>query len=375
MVYSFGFAIQTAQFERAAHPDSLCPRIAQQTVARALIENPDAKVDANVTVGDKAIYIGGQIRPDELLKESEIADIVRQEIFSVGYNGLFGYDVNGRQIIVDMSPQSPNINGTVVNGNAGDTLTKLGYATMETKERLPLEHILAKEMAHRLDHAFKEGSIYGLGPDGKINLAVRYGRGNAYAEIVVIAAQHTKDTEMGIFRRDIIDNIVIPTLGKLYDPSRTRIIIDGADQFQYGGPVVDRGVKGEKDASFMYGDRIGHTGGSAFGKDPTKVDFHAIVLARHIAKSLVENGVADEMTVKLMYAMGEENPPILDFAAQISDFEREGLKILVERNFPLARDEVIRELNLREPSLYPQTATHGFFGKADFPWEKVRTIK
>ena len=153
------------------------------------------------------------------------------------------------------------------------------------------------------------------------------------------------------------------------------MIINGAERFDFAGPVIDRGVKGKKDTSFTYGDRIGHTGGSAFGKDSTKVDFHGLVWGRYVSKNLVANNVASQVITKATYAIGQEEPLVIDFSAHDSELDKEGLVDLVTRNFPTARTKVLRELDLKQPWIYPETARVGFFGNKLFPWEQVKKLK
>ena len=309
-----GYRNNTAQIGRQAHPDVLTNIIAQRIVALGMSKDNYFRGDINSTLGNKVILVTGQMSSSNLPTESEMQSAVLDAIESAGYMRNGTYDPSQRQVLVDIDGQSPNISHSVGNGGAGDTVVKHGFATNTTKELLPLPHILAKEIAHRLDLAFRDYEIEGLGPDGKINVRIKHGNGNPeYASGVVVAAQHYHGTDLEEFRRNITDLIAVPALGRWYHPFETEIVINGAGLFEHAGPVTDRGAKGKKDADSTYGDSSRHTGGSSYGKDPTKVDFHALVSARHIAKSIVASGLAENIEVRLGYRIGGEQPWVLEF--------------------------------------------------------------
>lgn len=372
-----GYTSHTAQIGRHAHPDVLANMIAQRLVALAMSRDSYFRGDINTTLGNRIILVTGQISSLSPPTQSEMQSEVLETIKEAGYARNGTYNPLERQILIDIDGQSPNISHSVGNGGAGDTIVKHGFATSATKELLPLPSILAKGIAKRLDDVFRNYELEGLGPDGKINVRVRYSGGKPeYASGVVVAAQHYPGTDLESFREYIAHNVVIPALGRWHHPFETEIVINGAGLFEHAGPVTDRGAKGKKDADSTYGDSSRHTGGSSYGKDPTKVDLHALVSARHIAKSIVASRLAENIEVRLGYRIGGEQPWVLEFdtfgTGRLANGE---LEALVRRNFPLAPKEVIAELDLRQPWIYPLTATEHFFGDQRFPWENARILK
>ena len=94
-----------------------------------------------------------------------------------------------------------------------------------------------------------------------------------------------------------------------------------------------------------------------------------------LQKSLVAQGVVkDYIEVRLGYKIGSGKPMVLDFEASGSTLDRIGLDELVRKNFPLDRDDAVSELRLNDPNLVLLTATEGWFGNDQFPWEKIRTL-
>ena len=51
-----------------------------------------------------------------------------------------------------------------------------------------------------------------------------------------------------------------------------------------------------------------HGGGAFSGKDPSKVDRSSAYMLRHIAKSIVANGLAKKCQIQIAYAIGMDKP-------------------------------------------------------------------
>ncbi len=380
-----GYRIVTAQIGRQAHPDVLANRIAQQGVAEVLSRDPAARADLNVILGNK-VYFGGQIRSENPPEEDRLREIIIKTVKGVGYSEEWGYDISKVPIIIDVNSQSPNINNAVNNGGAGDTIRKCGFATSENEKFLPFPHLVARDIAYKLDRfpgysvrEMKKMESF-LGPDGKVNVAVAYEGGEPkYVSDLIVGAQHSKDINkkdldelISIITNDIVRYL---TVRNLYDSLKTKILVNGAGLFGYGGPIIDRGVKGKKDADHTYGDIVGHTGGSAYGKDGSKVDLHALLLARQIALSIVKSRLAKAVKVQLGYAIGQEEPYVLDFDTMgTSLIQSDELERTVKANFKLKPKEVIENLDLSNPEHYVPMAKY-FFGNASFPWEKAVELR
>ena len=115
-----------------------------------------------------------------------------------------------------------------------------------------------------------------------------------------------------------------------------------------------------------YGGFIPHGGGCFSGKDPTKVDRSAAYMARFAAKNIVANGLAKQCLVSVAYAIGRENPVMVEAL----DERGEGIPKEVIEKFDFRPTAIIERLGLRQP-IYLSTAAYGHFGKPDLPWEKI----
>jgi S-adenosylmethionine synthetase len=147
--------------------------------------------------------------------------------------------------------------------------------------------------------------------------------------------------------------------------------INPTGRFVVGGPHGDSGLTGRKIIVDTYGGWGRHGGGAFSGKDPTKVDRSAAYMARHIAKTVVAAGLAEECEVQLAYAIGVADP----VSVRIDSFGTgevpdDRIATLVREMFPLTPRGIINELQLRRP-IFRKTAAGGHFGRNDpeFTWE------
>jgi S-adenosylmethionine synthetase len=167
--------------------------------------------------------------------------------------------------------------------------------------------------------------------------------------------------------------VIGKTIPKNLLNSKTKYHINPTGRFVIGGPHGDTGLTGRKIIVDTYGGWGRHGGGAFSGKDPTKVDRSAAYMARHVAKTVVAAGLAEECEVQLAYAIGVAEPVsvrIDSYGTGLVPDER--IASLVREMFPLTPKGIIKELNLRRP-IYRKTAAGGHFGRnePDFTWEST----
>ena len=134
--------------------------------------------------------------------------------------------------------------------------------------------------------------------------------------------------------------------------------------------MADTGLTGRKLMVDTYGGLLPHGGGAFSGKDPTKVDRSAAYMARFAAKNLVAAGLAKECLVSVAYAIGRADP-LMVYAE--SD-EGHDISEVAKMNFDFRPRAIIERLDLRRP-LFRKTAAYGHFGRSDFPWEQISSLK
>ena len=361
------------------HPDKVCDQISDAVLDAVLAIDPMSRVACETFVGRGLVVVGGEITTKAML---DIDQIVRQTIKEIGYTRPeYAFDSASCAILNGIGRQSPDIAQGVDTGGAGDQGIMFGYACRETDELMPLPIMLAHKLVKKLAEVRKSGELSYLGPDGKSQVSVEYLDGRAVrVDTVVLSTQHGPEildksgdqiTEKA--RKEIIDTVIRPVLGKRLIDDKTRFLVNPTGKFVVGGPASDTGLTGRKIIVDTYGGRAPHGGGAFSGKDPTKVDRSACYMARYIAKNVVAAGLAEECTVQLAYAIGVAEPVGVYFDTHgtgVADEAR--IEAAVRKLFPMTPKGIIDTLKLRRP-IYRQTAAYGHFGRTEkgFEWEKT----
>ena len=361
------------------HPDKVCDQISDAVLDAVLAEDPMGRVACETFVARGLVIVGGEITTKTYI---DVDKLVREVIKDIGYTRPeYAFDSASCAILSAIGRQSPDISQGVDTGGAGDQGIMFGYATRETDELMPLPIMLAHKLTRKLADVRRSGQLSYLGPDGKSQVSVEYLDGRPVrVDTVVLSTQHGPEildksgdhiTEKS--RKEIIDTVIRPVLGKRLIDEKTRFLINPTGKFVVGGPASDTGLTGRKIIVDTYGGRAPHGGGAFSGKDPTKVDRSACYMARYIAKNVVAAGLASECTVQLAYAIGVAEPVGVYFDTHGTGAAEEGrIEAAVRRLFPMTPKGIIDTLKLRRP-IYRQTAAYGHFGRTEkgFEWEKT----
>lgn len=375
---------KTAESVRRGHPDKLCDLIADSILDECLRHDRYSRCACEVMATKGKIFVCGEIT---CAAKINIRSVVREVLRKVGYNPMKFI------VFVYVHRQSPDIAGGVdsalevrdgssedvfASTGAGDQGTVYGYATRETWTRLPVPVVFANEICKGLDDAMHDGTIRGVGPDGKAQVTVAYEDGKPVsAKNIVVSVQHDADKDLEELRREIISEVLYPILDRFDFPKDVEILINPSGRFVEGGPAADTGLTGRKLMVDTYGGLAAHGGGAFSGKDPTKVDRSAAYAARYVAKNVVAAGLATKCQVQLAYAIGVARPVsvlVETFGTGVvADSE---LEAAVEKVFDLRPTAIIRDLDLRKP-IYRQLAAYGHMGREDLgvSWEKTDRVE
>jgi S-adenosylmethionine synthetase len=273
-----------------------------------------------------------------------------------------------------------------------------GYATRETRERMPLPIMLAHRIAERLA-AHRKGlgglePIEWLRPDGKCQVSVEYEGDRPIAvRTVVLSTQHAERSgrrvlSHGTIRDTMVNEVIKPVLERAGFPGRrVTYLVNPTGRFVVGGPHGDAGLTGRKIIVDTYGGMARHGGGAFSGKDPSKVDRSAAYAVRWVAKNIVEAALARRCEVQVAYAIGVSEPVsvMVDTFGTGAMPDRE-IERLVREVFDLSPAGIIAALRLKRP-LYRATAAYGHFGRRPrrtrvegrsvelFPWERTDRVR
>lgn len=372
-------SVRTAESVCIGHPDKLCDLIADQVLDDILWDDPAARVAVEVMASGRRIIVTGEITSSVRLR---VRQSVRRGLVRAGYSPWRFL------IYVWIRRQSADIDAGVntslelrqgnsaadVRQGAGDQGTVYGYATNETSQRLPLPLVLAHDICRRLDTARTQGAITGIHSDGKAQVSVVYDEIGipVGVDTVVVSVQHDENKSLEVLEREINELVVVPAVAA-YLPGclPATLLVNPSRRFVTGGPTADTGLTGRKLMVDTYGGLGAHGGGAFSGKDPSKVDRTGAYMARLIAKSIVDAGLAEECQVSISYAIGKADPVAFQVDTFGSGQHPDWLLTAAARSvFPLRPTAMIEALGLRGP-VYARLATYGHMGRTGRPWENT----
>jgi len=370
----------TSESVTEGHPDKVADQISDAVLDAILSRDPEGRVACETLVTTGMVLVSGEITTRTYV---DIPDLVRRTVERIGYvDGTFGFDARTCAVLSSIGRQSADIALGVDQARgkaqgAGDQGMMFGYATRETRERMPLPVVLAHRIAERLA-AVRKG-LHGLDridwlrPDGKTQVSVEYeGDRPVAVRTVVLSTQHAerhagRALSQGTIRQAMVEEVIRPVLDKHgFGDGRTRFLVNPTGRFVIGGPHGDAGLTGRKIIVDTYGGMARHGGGAFSGKDPSKVDRSAAYAARWVAKNIVEAGLAKRCEVQVAYAIGVAEPVSVmvdSFGTGLLPDPR--LERLVRRVFDLTPSGIIAALKLKRP-IYSPTAAYGHFGRRPY---------
>ena len=358
----------TSESITPGHPDKVADQISDSVLDAILEKDPNSRCAAETTVEKGLCRVFGEVTTSA---DVDYESVIRSKIREIGYtDDSLGFSDRSR-IEIALHRQSPDIALGVDRDGAGDQGMMFGYATAETDSFMPLALNESRKLAIALTEYRKSGKGSYLRPDGKSQVTVCYESGKAiYIDTVVLSSQHSEDITTEELRKDLKENVILPSLpGNLLN-EKTKFYINPTGRFVLGGPAADTGLTGRKIIADTYGGYAHHGGGAFSGKDGTKVDRSASYKARQIAKTLVSSGVFSEAEIQLSYAIGIADPVSIHVVTDRTDIDEEKLVAFIRDNFALTPKGIIESLSLRSP-IFAETARYGHFGFPSFPWEQV----
>ena len=397
--------IFTSESVTEGHPDKVADQISDAVLDAILARDPNGRVACETLVTTGMAVVAGEITTSTYV---HIPDLVRETIEHIGYtDAAYGFDGRTCAVLTSIDKQSPDIAMGVDAGRsreqgAGDQGMMFGYATSETRERMPLPIMLAHRIVERLA-AVRKGlpghpHIDWLRPDGKSQVSVEYEDDRPVAvRTVVVSTQHaerrgTRQLAQGTIREAVIEEVIKPVLDAHDVEYRgIKFLINPTGRFVIGGPHGDAGLTGRKIIVDTYGGMARHGGGAFSGKDPSKVDRSAAYAARWVAKNVVEAKLARRCEVQVAYAIGVARPvSVMVQTYGTGVIPDPQIERVVNEVFDLTPRGIIDALKLRRP-IYTRTATYGHFGRRPtagvyqngtkdhridlFTWERTDRVK
>ena len=369
----------TSESVTEGHPDKICDNISDAFLDEYLKQDPNSRVAVETMVTTDFVVVSGEVTSKAVFDKKAQEELVRKTIREIGYNDKeLMFDGDTCKVDLRLHSQSPDISQGVTateekEQGAGDQGLMFGYATNETEELMPMPILLAHKLIQKLSEVRRNKTLAWVRPDGKSQVSVKYeDHKPTKIETVVISTQHAPEISQEEISNEIIDKVIKPVLGNLWN-NEIKIHINPTGKFVIGGPHGDAGLTGRKIIVDSYGGFGRHGGGAFSGKDPSKVDRSACYMCRYIAKNLVAAKFADRCEVQLAYAIGVAEPVSLYVNTfGTNKIPEKQIEELVRKNFDMKPSGIISELDLKRP-IYKKTAAYGHFGRnePEFTWEKT----
>ena len=369
----------TSESVTEGHPDKVCDNISDAFLDEYLKQDPNSRVAVETMVTTDFVVVSGEVTTKADFDKKAQEELVRKTIREIGYdNKDLMFDADSCKVELRLHSQSPDISQGVTateekEQGAGDQGLMFGYATNESEELMPLPILLSHKIIQKLSQVRRDKTLPWVRPDGKSHVSVRYENDKPIKiETVVVSTQHAPEISQEEISNEIIDKVIKPVLGDLWN-DQIKTHINPTGKFVIGGPHGDAGLTGRKIIVDTYGGFGRHGGGAFSGKDPSKVDRSACYMCRYIAKNLVAAKFADRCEVQLAYAIGVAEPVSLYVNTfGTNKIPEEKIIELVRKNFDMKPSGIISQLDLKRP-IYKKTAAYGHFGRnePEFSWEKI----
>jgi S-adenosylmethionine synthetase len=366
----------TSESVSSGHPDKLCDQISDAILDALLAKDEGSRVAVETLAKTGMVVLAGEVKTNANEVFSEIEEIVRDVICEIGYTDSdIGFDGRTCAFINAIGKQSNDISQGVDKEKgelgAGDQGIMFGFACKETPDLMPAPIWYAHKLMKKHEELRKEHKW--IRPDAKSQISFEYDDNfNPIAvNAVVLSTQHHPDIELKELQEFVMKEIIEEVIPAEMLSSETKFHINPTGRFVIGGPMGDCGLTGRKIIVDTYGGMSRHGGGAFSGKDPSKVDRSAAYAARHVAKNIVNAGLANRCEVQISYAIGVAEPTSIFVntfgTGTLPDIE---LVNIIKNNFDLTPLGIITELNLTK-TIYRPTASYGHFGRSDLnlPWE------
>ncbi len=344
---------KTVEVPLSGHPDKVCDQIVEGLLDEYLRRDPKSRVNLKACGSNGMLMIGGIV---DSRADFDASSLAKQIYNQIGY-------ADDIEPFVNIERPTDDLAKTIVNGGAQGTATVYGYATKETREFLPKSYVFANAIARRIDDLRKLNEAFSfLLPDGKVQVTMDGDKIIA----VTVSVQHDSSIDRNVIQANILENAIMPIIGT---DAGVKIFVNSAGAFSQGGLSASAGASGRKVLADTYGGLLPHCGAIFCGRDPLSPGRAGTLMARHVAKNLVAQGVAGNILITVGYAIGNHDPIFI----QAVTGKGEDITTSVKDKFDFRPEAIVERLNLRQP-FYQRMSVYGYFGKDGAPWEELNAL-
>lgn len=314
-----------AEYVSPGHPDRLADAIVEGIVDAALAADPDALVGVEAAVHTDKVFVDGRVAagrgPGDALTPDRIDAIARAAYRQAGYSGLWQPAPERLAVTQDLCLGPLSDEERDIRPLSDDQNVVIGYACASPATHfLPPAHWLAWRIGTGIAQWRDAGAANRFGPDFKVLphlIATVDAQGARVYEWqrLTVSMQHAPGVGyeaqyrllLPVLRAVLaeLESAGLPGVAASFTPDK--LYLNGAGDFEQGGPHGDNGLSGKKLVVDHYGPSIPIGGGALCGKDPHKVDRCGALRARQWARRLVAAGAAEARTT-LCWCPGSGEP-------------------------------------------------------------------
>ena len=365
--------LYSAEFIFPGHPDKLSDAIADALVCEAHQREARALVGVEVAVHRDHVYVTGRIGCVDA-HTIDLQQLVRDVYESAGYNDTWYPAPSQVQVVSNLCLGPLEEGESEFRALADDQAVCIGYANdLVPTNHLPVEQWLVSRLAKRLYALRLDAPELGLGPDGKVLIAVSEvadQRSWALEHFSCSLQQKVASDEVALHRAvrlAVKEELALAAalLPGLSAALPQHLTVNGAGAFEVGGPEGDNGLSGKKLVVDAYGPRVPIGGGAWSGKDFYKADRAGGMHARRLAKMIVQLGCATEAQVVLGWFPGDQQARVLRATGA------GGVPLQVEqlvKNFDLSLNKSGDCFSRKDLT---DIARWGHFSDETLPWETI----
>ena len=369
-----------AEFIFPGHPDKLSDAIADAIVEQAWLRDPRALVGVEVAVHRDHVYITGRVACHRAA-DIDVTALVQEVYRTAGYDEHWYPAPLQVQVVSNLCLGPLEVGESEFRELSDDQAICVGYAnSLVATNHLPVEQWLVGLVARRLSRLRIDLPELSLGPDGKVLVIVEEQTDEAGVPI----AWRLRDFSCSLQQRIHADEIALHRAVRLAlqqtlaeasialpgfkNELPDQLSVNGAGDFEVGGPEGDNGLSGKKLVVDAYGPRIPIGGGAWSGKDFFKADRAGGLHARRLAKTIVRLGLAHEATVTLAWHPGDSSARLVS----IEGFGHCNVRLdIAASQFDLSLLLSGTQFN---PGGLVEVARWGHFANAEYPWEAVKRL-
>jgi S-adenosylmethionine synthetase len=363
-------AVYPAEFVFPGHPDKLSDAIADAIVAAAWRREERALVGVEVAVHRDHVYLTGRVACDGA-EDIDLEALVRDVYRTAGYDASWRPSPDEVRVVSNVCVGPLEEGEAEFRELADDQAICVGFANdLQATGHLPVEQWLVRRLAQRLHGLRASAPELGLGPDGKVQITVRERAEGWLLESFSCSVQQQIAADAVGLHRAVRVAVAEELQRAAHDLPGLRqelpehLVVNGAGDFEVGGPEGDNGLSGKKLVMDAYGPRVPIGGGAWSGKDFFKADRAGGLHARRVAKAIVQLGLAREARVVLGWFPGDRRARVLrieDEAGRLLDADRLG------QTFDLS---LLRSGTAFGSEALADAARWGHFVDPGRPWER-----